>query len=240
MQLALLTDELVFPPAVRAVPEGLLAFGGDLSIERLLLAYRSGIFPWYSLGEPILWWSPDPRFVLLPAEFKVPKSLARVVRAGTFEVTFDNDFGAVIDGCRRIERPNQPGTWITPEMLEAYRALHAAGHAHSVEVHRDGELAGGLYGVTVGRCFCGESMFALQPNASKVGLVHLLGRLRERDCTLIDCQVHSPHLESFGARNVPRREFLALLAEALDTPGEAHDTCRQSNGAAEDAERRPE
>lgn len=215
MPIFLLTDELVFPPAELAMPDGLLAVGGDLSVERLLLAYRTGVFPWYSDGQPILWWSPNPRFVLYPGKLKVSNSLRRIIRAGRFSVTLNGDFHAVIENCRSARRADDTGTWITAGMLEAYCRLHEAGHALSVEVWQDGELAGGLYGVSVGRCFCGESMFARVSNASKVGFVWLMERLQAEGCDLVDCQIHSPHLESFGAEAIPRGEFLTKLAAAL-------------------------
>ena len=215
MPIFLLTDELVFPPAELAMPDGLLAVGGDLSVERLLLAYRTGVFPWYSDGQPILWWSPNPRFVLYPGKLKVSNSLRRIIRAGRFSVTLNGDFHAVIENCRSARRADDTGTWITAGMLEAYCRLHEAGHALSVEVWQDGEHAGGLYGVSVGRCFCGESMFARVSNASKVGFVWLMERLQAEGCDLVDCQIHSPHLESFGAEAIPRGEFLTKLAAAL-------------------------
>ncbi len=212
MPVFLLTDELVFPPVELAVPEGLLAVGGDLSVERLLLAYRSGIFPWYSDGEPILWWSPDPRFVLYPGKLKVSNSLRRVIKSGRFTVTLNKDFRAVTKNCRTVKRTADTGTWITAEMIEAYCRLHDAGHALSVEVWQKDALVGGLYGVSVGRCFCGESMFTRVSNASKVGFVWLVEHLLSQECDLIDCQVHTAHLESFGAEFIPRTDFLAQLA----------------------------
>jgi leucyl/phenylalanyl-tRNA---protein transferase len=210
----ILTNRISFPPVENATREGILALGGDLSVERLFLAYRSGIFPWYSEDEPIVWWSPDPRFVLFPDEIKVSSSLKKIIRSGRFKVTFDKDFKAVVGNCRKAKRPGQGGTWITPEMLHAYCALHEAGHAHSVEVWKDRELAGGLYGVAVGACFCGESMFTRVSNASKVALVSLVEHLREKGCTMIDCQVYTNHLSTMGARNIPRPEFLRLLRQA--------------------------
>jgi len=215
MPIFLLTDELIFPPVELAMPDGLLAVGGDLGVERLLLAYRSGIFPWYSDGQPILWWSPDPRFVLYPEKLKISNSLRRVIKSGRFTVSLNKDFRAVVEGCRNVERADDAGTWITTEMIEAYCRLHDAGHALSVEVWCEGELAGGLYGVSVGRCFCGESMFTRVSNAGKVGFVWLVGHLVEQGCDLIDCQIHTPHLESFGAEAIPRADFLAQLEEAL-------------------------
>ena len=209
---------IVFPPPDQAEPDGWLAVGGDLRPERLLAAYRAGIFPWYSEGEPLLWWSPDPRFVLFTGELHVRDSLRRVIRSGRFEVTFNRDIRGVIEGCRTAPRRGAAGTWITPEMQEAYIALHAAGHAHSVEVWRDGRLAGGLYGVIVGRCFCGESMFARERDASKVGFVRLVETLTALGGPLVDCQVPSAHLAAFGARAIPRAQFLALLRELAAQP----------------------
>ena len=206
-----LTRELSFPPIHTAGPEGLLAFGGDLSVERLVLAYRSGIFPWYNEGEPILWFSPDPRLVLFPDDFKVSNSLSRVIASGRFAVTWDEAFQLVLSHCKDIERPGQEGTWITDEMKEAYTALHKAGHAHSVEVWHDKELVGGLYGVTVGKCFCGESMFARVSNASKVGFVWLVEKLKADGCEMIDCQIATDHLKRFGAVEIARECFLRIL-----------------------------
>jgi leucyl/phenylalanyl-tRNA--protein transferase len=207
-----LTRRLVFPPAERADPDGLLAVGGDLSVSRLLLAYRSGIFPWYEEGMPILWYSPDPRMVLRPDALHVSHSLRRTIGSGRFDVTFDTDFAGVIHRCRTISRPGQRGTWITADMQEAYGRLHAAGQAHSVEVRRAGRLVGGLYGVAVGACFCGESMFADERDASKVALAALVTRLRAGDFALIDCQVPTEHLARLGAVTMPRTQFLPLLA----------------------------
>jgi leucyl/phenylalanyl-tRNA--protein transferase len=207
---------LRFPSPDEAEPDGLLAVGGDLSVERLLLAYRSGIFPWPVEDLPLVWWSPDPRFVLYPDRFHVPKSLERVVRKAPYAITYDRDFAAVIQGCRRTPRPGQPGTWITPAMVRAYERLHAAGHAHSVEAwSEDQRLVGGLYGVAIGGCFFGESMFAIEPDASKCAFVDLVRRLIGSGCALIDCQVHTDHLERFGAIDVPRERFLQDLAAAL-------------------------
>ncbi len=210
-----LSRALLFPPVTEAEPDGLLAVGGDLRPERLLLAYRSGIFPWYSADDPVLWWSPDPRYVLFPAELKVSASLRRVMRNGPFTVTMDREFAAVMHACGLVPRKGQDGTWITPAMEKAYGRLHAAGHAHSVEVWREGRLVGGLYGVQLGHVYFGESMFTLEPNASKVGFVHLMEHLKTTGVAMIDCQVHTQHLERFGARFIPRAEFLERLAAAL-------------------------
>lgn len=201
-----------FPDPRRALrePDGLLAVGGDLAPERLLAAYRRGIFPWFEAGQPVLWWSPDPRAVLHPDELKVSRSLRKSLRSTRIAVTLDSAFDAVIRGCAQ-PREHQRGTWLTDEMVSAYERLHAIGHAHSVEVWSHGELVGGLYGVAIGRVFFGESMFSRMRDASKVALCHLVAEARARGFALIDCQVHSPHLASLGARTVPRPEFLRLL-----------------------------
>ena len=228
-----LTDDLVFPPPFLAPPEGLLAVGGDLSRQRLLLAYRQGIFPWYSEGEPILWWSPDPRLVLFPGELHVSRSLARAMRKGTFALTMDEAFDRVIEACAVVPRTGQEGTWITAGMIAAYRALHASGYAHSVECWQGAELVGGLYGVSLGKCFFGESMFSLAPNASKVALAGLAAHVRNWGFKLIDCQVTTRHLISLGAREVARERFLKLLEKWADAGTrvgrwsfESHGLCR--------------
>lgn len=208
---------LAFPDPAEAEPDGLLAVGGDLSAERLLLAYRSGIFPWYS-RPPILWWSPDPRFAMLPSDLRVSKSMRQVLRRGEFHITLDRDFPAVIRACRTRHRPGQQGTWITSGMEQAYVALHRLGLAHSAEAWQDGQLAGGLYGVSLGRVFFGESMFAHVSNASKAAFITLTGLLAERGFTLIDSQVYTDHLASLGARQMPRTEYLERLAAALEAP----------------------
>jgi leucyl/phenylalanyl-tRNA--protein transferase len=213
-----LSEELVFPPPRLAAADGLLAVGGDLSGERLLLAYRMGIFPWYSEGEPILWWSPDPRLVLYPREFRIPRSLAKVIRRGDFTVSMDHVFQDVIGECARVRRESGEGTWIVPEMLEAYCGLYRAGFAHSVEVWREGRLAGGLYGVALGRSFFGESMFTRVTNASKVALVALVTFLRAEGFGLIDCQVTTGHLQRMGAREIPRSFYLEELQHHLQAP----------------------
>lgn len=204
-----------FPPVERALarPNGLLAAGADLTPARLIEAYRHGIFPWYSDGEPILWWSPDPRMVLFTDELKVSRSLAKSARNKSYEVRFDTAFAAVMDACAE-PRVGQDGTWITADMRSAYLRLHRLGHAHSVETWRDGELRGGLYGVAIGRMFFGESMFARATDASKVALVALVRELRGRGFPLIDCQMVTRHLASLGARAIPRSEFLRRV-EAL-------------------------
>lgn len=214
-----LNSELVFPPPEFAAPEGLLAVGGDLSTSRLLLAYSMGIFPWFSAHEPILWWSPDPRCVLDPAQLHVSRSLAKALRQGRFRITFNQAFADVVAACADSRRKQGEGTWITPEMREAYSALHRLGFAHSVECWQEDALVGGLYGVCLGRSFGGESMFHRATDASKVALVALAQRLREKGWTLIDCQVNNPHLTSLGAREIPRREFLLRLRAAGVQPG---------------------
>lgn len=212
-----LIDELVFPPPVQA-ENGLLAVGGDLCEARLLLAYRMGIFPWYCSGEPILWWSPDPRLILLPDEFHVSRRLERTLRIGRFTVTLDQAFRRVVEGCASAPCRDQDGTWITREMKASYCRLHRSGYAHSVECWEQGELAGGLYGVSLGRCFFGESMFSRVPNASKVALARLVEQLKRWRFDLIDCQVTSVHLLRLGAREVSRAEFLQRLQKSLAGP----------------------
>jgi leucyl/phenylalanyl-tRNA---protein transferase len=209
-----LTEEIVFPDPSLADDTGLLAVGGDLSHERLLAAYSLGIFPWYEEGLPILWHSPDPRFVLELPDLRVSRSLRRAMKR--FEITFDTDFEAVIDACAATARPGQRGTWITPEQRQAFVDLHHLGFAHSVEAWQDGELAGGLYGLSLGAAFFGESMFHHRPDASKVALVALVERLRDWSFHFVDCQVHTPHLERLGARNWRRARFLAALEKALE------------------------
>lgn len=213
-----LPHEPIFPDPELAEPDGLLAVGGDLSPDRLLRAYADGIFPWYSEETPILWWSPEPRMVLLPAEFHVPRSLRRSMRSGAFEVRADTAFGEVIRRCAGKDRPGQDGTWITPEMVLAYERLHALGFAHSFEAWEEGELTGGLYGVSLGAAFFGESMFADRPDASKVAFASSVEWLRGRGFELVDCQVDTEHLRRFGAREIPRAEFLARLRNALASP----------------------
>jgi leucyl/phenylalanyl-tRNA--protein transferase len=212
-----LEAESPFPPLDAALrdPNGLLAAGGDLSPSRLLAAYRRGIFPWYGQGDPILWWSPDPRMVLVPEELKISRSLAKTLRNTPYEIRFDTVFDDVMSGCAQA-RPEQPGTWITGEMRAAYNRLHVLGHAHSVETWIDGKLAGGLYGVAIGAVFFGESMFTNTRDASKIALAALARRCTERGVRLIDCQMHTGHLASLGARDIPRREFSRRLAELID------------------------
>jgi leucyl/phenylalanyl-tRNA--protein transferase len=213
------------PAFAETEPNGLLAVGGDLSPQRLRNAYRLGIFPWYSAGQPILWWSPDPRLVLFPDGLRISRSLRRTLRRGTFTVSLDRDFGAVIRACA-APRPDADGTWILPEIARAYGRLHARGLAHSAEAWQGDELVGGLYGVAIGRAFFGESMFSRASDASKVALAHLARSLAAWGYALIDCQVYTPHLASLGAVEIPRAEFQRRLAEAVDAPvaAQAWDT----------------
>ncbi len=212
-----------FPEMDRAMrePNGLLAAGADLSPERLLAAYRRGIFPWFGPGEPILWWSPDPRMVLVPDEFKISRSLAKRLRRGDYEVRFDTAFETVMRACAE-PRPGQQGTWIVEEMIQAYGRLHELGYAHSVESWQDGRLVGGLYGMALGRMFFGESMFSRATDASKVALAHLVERLQGLDFGLIDCQMETKHLASMGARPIARQEFVSraeVLVNLYPVPG---------------------
>jgi leucyl/phenylalanyl-tRNA---protein transferase len=208
-----LEDDLVFPHPKYADENGVLAVGGDLSSQRLLFAYQNGIFPWFNEDEPIIWWSPDPRFVLYPSKVKISKSMRKVLRDAQFQITYNQDFAAVIKNCSSVNRANQigDGTWITQEMQQAYIDLHQLGFAHSVEVWQGGALVGGLYGVALGRCFCGESMFTKVSNASKVGFITLVQKLESLGFDMIDCQTHSNHLESLGAEYISRSSFLKYL-----------------------------
>lgn len=210
-----LTDNLIFPPPELAREDGLLAIGGDLSPERLLLAYHQGIFPWYSPGEPLLWWAPDPRLVLFPDELQVSRRLARTVRQGRFNVTFDLDFPAVIEACATTSRAQGQGTWIDHKMRDAYTLLHELGYAHSVECREGDLLVGGLYGVSLGGVFFGESMFSRVRDSSKVALVHLVDLLTRWEFDLIDCQLATPHLKSLGAREISATDFYELLENSL-------------------------
>ncbi len=210
-----LSSDLTFPPPHLAIREGLLAVGGDLSIDRLALAYSQGIFPWYAEDDPILWWSPDPRLVLYPTEMHVSRSLRRLLKKDRFRFTLDTAFSEVIRGCAAVRGPDHPGTWIVPEMIIAYERLHTAGLAHSVEAWSEGELAGGHYGVSLGRTFFGESMFTRVSNASKAALVVLIRNLQRVGFDLVDCQVTTPHLMQFGAREIPRTRFLKDLRRSL-------------------------
>ncbi|MFZ5470881.1 MAG: leucyl/phenylalanyl-tRNA--protein transferase [Myxococcota bacterium] len=211
-------DPELFPPPERADPSGILAVGGDLSPERLLAAYRQGIFPWYSEETPILWHCPHPRFVLEPAKLHVPRSLQKTMKRALYEVRLDTAFAEVIDACARTPRPHQPGTWITEQMREAYVQLHKLGYAHSAESWEGDVLVGGLYGVSLGSVFFGESMFARAPDASKVAFVKLVEQLSAWRFTLIDCQQETEHLARFGAEAWPRRRFLAALKMGLEAP----------------------
>ena len=211
-----LTEDLLFPPPALAEEDGLLAVGGDLSRDRILLAYSMGIFPWYSDSSPILWWSPDPRLVLIPAELKVSRSLRQVIKKGVFSVTMDTTFERVIRNCAEVNRRGQQGTWITEEMIGAYIRLHCAGYAHSVESWDSGELVGGLYGIALGKVFFGESMFAIKSNASKVAFITLVQYLKKLSFSFIDCQVTTEHLKSLGAKEVSRKKFLQMLKKALE------------------------
>ena len=210
-----LLKELFFPDVSEADKSGILAVGGDLSPERLMLAYRSGIFPWFDSDEPILWWSPQQRMVLFPDELVISKSMRSILRKEVFTVTFNKDFRAVISNCSQISRNGQQGTWISEEMIEAYVKLHHLGHAKSVEVWQNNELVGGLYGIDLGTVFCGESMFSKVSNTSKVAFITLVENLKIRKYKLIDCQVHNDHLESLGAREIPRAEFINILNSEL-------------------------
>jgi leucyl/phenylalanyl-tRNA--protein transferase len=214
-----LPDTSFFPPVETALadPNGLLAMGGDLSVERLLDAYRHGIFPWFNPGEPILWWSPDPRMVLVPGEVRVTRSLAKRMRNAGFELRIDTAFADVMRACAE-PRDGAGGTWISPAMVAAYSRLFDAGYAHSVETWHDSRLVGGLYGVAIGRMFYGESMFSCEPDASKVALVSLARQLQRWGFGLIDCQMETPHLASLGARTVPRAAFTARLSELIKLP----------------------
>jgi len=205
-----------FPDVDYAGPEGLLAVGGDLDSNRLLAAYRKGIFPWYSEDQPILWWSPDPRAVLLPGNLKISRSLKKTLKKNIFRVTLDQDFAGVIRACAAPRRgDSETGTWITPDMMQAYIKLHELGHAHSVEVWHDDRLVGGLYGISMGKAFFGESMFSRMTDASKVGFCFLVRQLEKWGYDFIDCQVESAHLASLGAQPIPRKRFIAMLEDAL-------------------------
>lgn len=216
MPIYLLNDKLSFPP-VEGAQDGIVAVGGDLSPERLLLAYQSGIFPWYSEEDPIIWHAPEQRFILLPEDLHISKSMHRVLNSGRYSVTFDTNFSFVINQCASVERKEQNGTWITGEMIDAYSELNNLGYAHSVEVWQDGEIVGGLYGVSLGKIFFAESMFHTTSNASKVALIKLVELLKHHDFHFIDAQVHTTHLESLGAKNISRHEFMQLLKQGLQS-----------------------
>ncbi|ESU28953.1 leucyl/phenylalanyl-tRNA--protein transferase [Flavobacterium limnosediminis JC2902] len=206
-----LDKELWFPPVSETHPSGIIAVGGDLSTERLLLAYRSGIFPWFEDGQPITWWSPEDRMVLFPDDFKPSKSMRNILNRNHFKVTFNQDFRAVISNCQNVKREGQNGTWITDDMIEAYCKLHELGYAKSVEVWQNDRLVGGLYGIDLGHIFCGESMFSKVSNASKVAFVSLVNSLKENNYLLLDCQVYNEHLESLGCGEIDREDFMQIL-----------------------------
>ncbi|HTB51711.1 MAG TPA: leucyl/phenylalanyl-tRNA--protein transferase [Ferruginibacter sp.] len=206
-----ISEELLFPPVDQSDEDGLLAIGGDLSSERLLLAYKNGIFPWYNEDEPICWWSPDPRFVLYPDKLKVTKSMQTVLNSGTFRFTINRAFDEVIKNCKSITRKDQDGTWISPQVQEAYINLHQLGYAHSAEAWQNGKLVGGLYGVRLGKIFFGESMFSKMSNASKFAFINYVKQLQKEGVQLIDCQVYTDHLKSLGAEMINRIKFTELL-----------------------------
>lgn len=210
-RLFFLTETLVFPPVDSANAEGLLAVGGDLSADRLLLAYQKGIFPWFNTDSLILWWSPDPRMVLYPDRIKISKSMRKVLRNKQFTLTINTCFKKVLDHCSTVEREGQDGTWITENMKNAYMELHERGYAKSYEVWEAGELVGGLYGVDLGHVFCGESMFSLTSNASKFAFIQLARELQHKAYRIIDCQLYTDHLASLGAQEIPRKQFVKLL-----------------------------
>ncbi len=212
-----LDDRLVFPP-VHLAEDGLLALGGDLRPERLMLGYTQGIFPWYAENLPILWHSPDPRMIMTTRDLVVQRSLKKTIRRRPYELTMDTAFGQVLEGCASVPRPGQSGTWLIPEMVDAYTKMHELGFAHSIETWENGKLVGGLYGVSLGAAFFGESMFANAPDASKIAYVACVRQLDDWGIGLVDCQVHTEHLERFGAYEVPRMSYLDLLKTALDQP----------------------
>ncbi len=206
-----LTDDLYFPPVSEAEEDGLVAIGGDLSPERLMLAYHSGIFPWYNDDEPIMWYSPNPRFVLLPDKLYVSRSMRSVLRKEEFKVTYNEDFNGVINSCKKMQRIGQDGTWITDDMVEAYIRLHQLGYAQSVKVWKENELVGGMYGIHLGSVYCGESMFSTVSNASKVALIMFIQKFKEEGGQLYDCQAYTDHMASMGAELIDRNEFLEYL-----------------------------
>lgn len=211
----LLGKDIAFPPVEMADDDGLLAIGGDLSTERLLLAYKSGIFPWYNDNEIIQWWSPDPRFVLLPAELKVSRSMQTVLHNGRFRFTINKNFAGVIQNCKTIARKEQRGTWIQKDIVDAYTNLHQLGYAISAEAWKNGELVGGLYGIKLGNIFFGESMFSKESNASKFAFINFVQHLQQQNVQLIDCQMYTAHLESLGARMMERKEFCEVLKREI-------------------------
>lgn len=207
----LLNHRLLFPDVEKADDDGLLAVGGDLSPERLLLAYKNGIFPWFNEDSMILWWSPDPRMVLFPNKIKISKSMAQVIKSNKFRITRNTQFEEVVNACSAIKRKGQAGTWITPEMKSAYLKLHQMGIAKSIEVWENDNMVGGLYGIDLGNVFCGESMFSRKSNASKFAFISLAKELQQKEYKLIDCQVYTAHLESLGAEEIPRKQFIKIL-----------------------------
>jgi leucyl/phenylalanyl-tRNA--protein transferase len=211
----LLTKEIIFPPVEMADEDGLLAMGGDLSTERLLEAYRNGIFPWYNEDEPIFWWSPDPRCVLFPDELKISKSMHTVLQNGRFRFVFNKNFKLVMENCKAITRKDQDGTWIQPAIIEAYTTLHQMGYAICAEAWKDGELVGGAYGIKLGNIFFGESMFSKESNASKFAFIHLVQYLQQQQVVLIDCQIYTEHLASLGARMIDRKDFVQKLQQEI-------------------------
>lgn len=215
-----LSDEILFPDPSFAEPEGLLAVGGDLSTKRLLTAYKKGIFPWFTENEPVLWWSPDPRFVLFPEKFRVSHSLRQKIKKNLFSVRMDTDFEMVISACAETERQHEAGTWITQEMKEAYIELHRKGYAHSIETYYNDQLVGGLYGVSIGKAFFGESMFHTMTDASKIALYYLVEKAKESGFLFIDSQVETEHLFTLGAELIPRTQYLKLLRKAIKFPSE--------------------
>ena len=219
MSLFILNNELSFPSVQLSEPDGLLAVGGDLSTERLLLAYHQGIFPWYE-GQHILWWCPDPRFVLFPEELRESKSMKQLLKRNVFDFRVDTNFTGVITNCKTISRHGQESTWITDEVKAAYTRLHLAGYAHSAETYQEGKLVGGLYGIRLGKVFFGESMFSTVSNASKYAFIRYVHQLREEGVELIDCQVYTEHLESLGARMIPRNDFISYLNQLIPPAAE--------------------
>lgn len=206
-----LTSELYFPPVSHASSEGILAFGGDLSPERLVLAYESGIFPWFEEDQPIIWWAPNPRMVLFFDELNISKSMRTILNKNSFQITFNQEFRSIITSCQQSKREGQTGTWITNDMIDAYCKLHELGIAKSVEVWQNEELVGGLYGIDLGHIFCGESMFSKVSNASKVAFITLAKELQSKNYQLLDCQVYNEHLDSLGCREIPREHFMTIL-----------------------------
>ncbi|MBC8062566.1 MAG: leucyl/phenylalanyl-tRNA--protein transferase [Clostridiaceae bacterium] len=209
-----LNEDLIFPHPSLAEDDGLLAIEGDLSPLRLMIAYRNGIFPWFSEGDPILWWSPNPRFIIYPRDIKISHSMKKLLKKNVYRISFDTCFREVISNCASVRK--ESGTWINEGMIEAYCKLHELGHAHSVEAWQGGKLVGGLYGINIGKCFFGESMFSTMDNASKVAFITLCKKLEEEEYVMVDCQVYTKHLESLGAISIPREEFLELIEKGIE------------------------